>query len=151
MIDLGALSGQVVSEARAINDAGLIAGKSNFFPVTWRYDPSNPGSTPVIQQLPIPAGFFAAQPAAVNEPGDVVGHAGSRFIDSHAILWRGGRVIEATVSNPVSSCSCSRVLLMRIWAGRIVRSFIVVSSLTEAYGSRESVDGLNRKRSGAWT
>ena len=92
MIDLGALGGQVVSEARAINNSGLIAG--NLFPVTWRYDPSNPASTPVIQQLPIPAGFFAAQPAAVNEPGDVVGHAGSPSIDSHAILWRDGRAID---------------------------------------------------------
>ena len=94
MIDLGALSGQVVSEATAINNSGLIAGKSNFYPVIWRYDPSNPGSTPVIQQLPIPAGFFAAQPAAVNDPGDVVGHAGSPSIDSHAILWRDGRAID---------------------------------------------------------
>jgi probable HAF family extracellular repeat protein len=94
MIDLGALSGQVVSEARAISNAGLIAGKSNFFPVIWRYDPSNPVSTPVIQQLPIPAGFFAAQPAAVNEPGDVVGHAGTPSIDSHAILWRNGQAID---------------------------------------------------------
>ena len=94
MIDLGGLSGQVVSQAAAINNSGLIAGKSNFYPVIWRYDPSNPGSTPVIQQLPIPAGFFAAEPAAVNEPGDVVGHAGSPNIDSHAILWRDGRAID---------------------------------------------------------
>jgi probable HAF family extracellular repeat protein len=94
IIDLGALSGQVVSEAAAINNSGLIAGKSNLYPVTWRYDVSNPGSTPVIQQLPIPAGFFAAQTAAVNEPGDVVGHAGSPSIDSHAILWRNGRAID---------------------------------------------------------
>ena len=94
MIDLGALGGQVVSEATAINNSGLIAGKSNLYPVVWRYDASNPGSTPVIQQLPIPAGFFAAQPAAVNEPGDVVGHAGSPNIDSHAIRWRDGRAID---------------------------------------------------------
>ena len=38
MIDLGALSGQVVSQAAAINNSGLIAGKSNFYPVIWRYD-----------------------------------------------------------------------------------------------------------------
>lgn len=94
MIDLGALSGQVVSEAAAINNSGLIAGKSNFYPVIWRYDPSSPGSTPVIQQLPIPAGFFAAQPAAVNDQGDVVGHAGSPSIDSHAILWRDGLAVD---------------------------------------------------------
>ncbi len=94
MIDLGALGGQVVGEAAAINNSGLIAGKSNLYPVTWRYDVSNPGSTPVIQQLPIPAGFFTAQPAAVNDPGDVVGHAGAPNIDSHAILWRDGRAID---------------------------------------------------------
>src|SRR6185436_19142810 len=71
MIDLGALSGQVVSEARALNNSGLIVGKSNFYPVTWRYDVSNTSSMPVIQPLPIPAGFFTAQPAAVNDSGDV--------------------------------------------------------------------------------
>ena len=48
MIDLGALSGQVVSEANAINNTGLIAGKSNFYPVIWEYDVANPNSTPTI-------------------------------------------------------------------------------------------------------
>ena len=42
MTDLGALSGQVASEARAINNTGLIAGKSNIFPVVWKYDPATP-------------------------------------------------------------------------------------------------------------
>jgi probable HAF family extracellular repeat protein len=94
MIDLGALSGQVVSEARAINNNGLIVGKSNFYPVTWRYEVANPSSTPSIRQLPIPTGFFAAQPSAVNDPGDVVGHAGSPNIDAHAVLWRNGQAID---------------------------------------------------------
>jgi len=94
MIDLGALSGQVVSEAKAINNSGLIAGKSNFYPVTWRYDVSNTSSVPAIQQLPIPAGFFAAQPAALNESSDVAGYAGSPNIDSHAILWRNRQAID---------------------------------------------------------
>ena len=94
MIDLGALSGQVVSEARALNNSGLIVGKSNFYPVTWRYDVSNASSMPVIQPLPIPAGFFSAQPAAVNDSGDVAGHAGSPSIDSHAILWRNRQAID---------------------------------------------------------
>ncbi len=62
MIDLGALSGQVVSEAYAINNNGLIVGKSNLYPVTWKYDVANASSTPAIQQLPIPSGFFSAQP-----------------------------------------------------------------------------------------
>ena len=57
MTDLGALSGQVASEARAINNTGLIAGKSNIFPVVWEYDIANPNHAPRIQQLPIPAGF----------------------------------------------------------------------------------------------
>ena len=94
MIDLGALSGQVVSEARAINNNGLIVGKSNFYPVTWKYEIANPSSTPSIRQLPIPTGFFSAQPRAVNDSGDVVGHAGSPNIDAHAVLWRNGQAID---------------------------------------------------------
>jgi probable HAF family extracellular repeat protein len=94
MTDLGTLSGQVVSEASAINNTGLIAGKCNIFPVVWEYDPSNPGRAPRIRQLPIPAGFFAATTTAVNDAGDVVGYAGSPNIDSHAILWRDGIAID---------------------------------------------------------
>jgi len=94
MTDLGALSGQVVSEARAINNTGLIAGKSNIFPVVWKYDPANPGRSPKIQQLPIPAGFFSATTTAINDSGDVVGYAGSPNIDSHAVLWRDGVAVD---------------------------------------------------------
>jgi probable HAF family extracellular repeat protein len=97
MIDLGALAGQVVSEAYATNNNGLIVGRSNFFPVSWRYDVANPNSTPSIQQLPIPQGFFSATPVAVNDFSDVVGHAGSPNIDSHAILWRNGQAIDLGV------------------------------------------------------
>ena len=97
MTDLGALSGQVVSEARAINNTGLIAGKSNIFPVVWEYDPANPGRPPRIRQLPIPAGFFAATTTAINDSGDVVGYAGSPNIDSHSILWRDGMAIDLGV------------------------------------------------------
>lgn len=94
MIDLGALSAQVVSEAYAINNTGLIAGKSNFYPVTWEYDIADPNSTPTITQLPIPSGFFSATPTAVNDSGDVAGYAGSPNIDAHAILWRNGMAID---------------------------------------------------------
>ena len=94
MIDLGALNGQVVSEAYAINNTGLIVGKSNFFPVTWEYDITDPNSTPTITQLPIPSGFFTAIPRAVNDSGDVAGYAGSPNIDAHAILWRNGIAID---------------------------------------------------------
>ena len=97
MIDLGALPGQVVSEAYAINNVGLIAGKSNFYPVTWTYDVENPGSTSTINELPIPTGFFSATPTAVNDSGDVVGYAGSPNIDAHAILWRDGIAIDLGV------------------------------------------------------
>ena len=97
MTDLGALSGQVVSEASAINNTGLIAGKSNIFPVIWEYDIANPGRAPRIQQLPIPAGFFSATTTAVNDSGDVVGYAGSPNIDSHAVLWRNGIAIDLGV------------------------------------------------------
>lgn len=94
MIDLGALSGQVVSEAYAINNSGVIVGRSNFFPVSWRYDVTNSSSTPAIQQLPIPTGFFSATPTAVNDASDVAGYAGSPHIDSHAILWHNGQAID---------------------------------------------------------
>ncbi len=97
MIDLGALSGQVVSEAYAINNTGLIAGRSNFYPVTWEYDTANPSSTPTISQLPIPSGFFSATPTAVSDSGDVVGYAGAPNIDAHAILWRNGIAIDLGV------------------------------------------------------
>jgi probable HAF family extracellular repeat protein len=97
MIDLGALSGQVVSEAGAVNNTGLVVGKSNFYPVTWKYDVANSSSTPAIQQLPIPSGFFSAVPTAVNDSADVVGYAGSPNIDAHAILWRNGQAIDLGV------------------------------------------------------
>ena len=97
MTDLGALSGQVVSEASAINNTGLIVGKSNIFPVVWEYDITNPNDAPRIQQLPIPAGFFSATTTAVNDAGDVVGYAGSPNIDSHAVLWRNGIAIDLGV------------------------------------------------------
>ena len=97
MTDLGALSGQVVSQASAINNTGLIAGKSNIFPVVWEYDIANSNDVPRIHQLPIPAGFFSATTTAVNDSGDVVGYAGSPNIDSHAVLWRNGMAIDLGV------------------------------------------------------
>jgi probable HAF family extracellular repeat protein len=97
MIDLGALSGQSASEACAINNNGLIAGKSNFYPVTWQYSIANPASPPTIRPLPIPSGFFSATPTAVNDSGDIVGYAGSPNIDAHAILWRNGIAIDLGV------------------------------------------------------
>jgi len=89
--------GQVVSEAYAVSNTGLIAGKSNIFPVIWQYDIANPNSTPKISQLPIPAGFFSATPKPVNDFEDVAGYAGSPNIDSHAILWRNGMAIDLGV------------------------------------------------------
>jgi uncharacterized membrane protein len=97
MTDLGALMGQSVSEAYAISNTGLIAGKSNLYPVLWKYDMSNPTGKPAIQQLPIPAGFFSATPGAVNDAGDVAGYAGSSNIDARAILWRGGKAFNLGV------------------------------------------------------
>jgi len=97
MIGLGALSGQVVSEAYAISNTGFIVGKSNIYPVIWRYDIANPNSTPTISQLPIPSGFSSATPTAVNSSGDLAGYAGAPNIDSHAILWRNGMAIDLGV------------------------------------------------------
>src|SRR4029453_1256051 len=94
MTDLGALNRQVASEARAINNTGLIAGKSNIFPVVWKYDATH---APRIRQLPIPVGFFSATTTALNDSGDVVGYAGSPNIDSHAVLWRDGMAIDLGV------------------------------------------------------
>ena len=97
MIDLGALSDQIVSEAYAINNSGTIAGKSNFYPIIWHYDVADPDSVPTIHPLPIPPGFFSATPTAVNDAGDVVGYVGSPNIDAHAVLWRDGEVIDLGV------------------------------------------------------
>jgi probable HAF family extracellular repeat protein len=97
MIDLGGLPSQISSQAFAINNTGLIAGKSGYIPVVWIYDESNPTSTPVIQPLPIPEGFFSAQPTDVNNRDDVAGYAGSPSIDAHAVLWRNGQAIDLGV------------------------------------------------------
>lgn len=91
MTDLG------VGDAKAINNTGVIAGRSILNPVIWEYDITNPNSVPRMRQLPIPSGFFTAISAAVNNPGDVVGYAGSPNIDSHAILWRNGQAIDLGV------------------------------------------------------
>jgi len=99
MINLAALSGTASegTSASAINNRGLAVGKSNLYPVTWKYDVANSSSTPVVQQLPIPSGFFTAQPTAVNDSADVAGYAGSPNIDAHAILWRNGQAIDLGV------------------------------------------------------
>jgi probable HAF family extracellular repeat protein len=91
MTDLG------VSDAKAINNTGLIAGRSVLNAVIWQYDITNPNSVPTMRQLPIPAGFFSATATAVNDSGDVVGYAGSPNIDSHAILWRDEIAIDLGV------------------------------------------------------
>jgi len=97
MIALPSLNGQVIGEPHAINNTGMIAGKSNIYPVTWAYDISDPNSTPTITELPIPTGFFTALPAAINDFGDAAGYAGSPGIDAHAILWRNGIAIDLGV------------------------------------------------------
>ena len=99
MINLAALSGTASegTSASAVNNNGLAVGKSNLYPVTWRYDVANSSSTPVVKQLPIPSGFFTAQPTAVNDSADVAGYAGSPNIDAHAILWRNGQAIDLGV------------------------------------------------------
>jgi probable HAF family extracellular repeat protein len=99
MIDLSSLSGTVSegTAASAINNHGLVVGKSNFYPVVWKYDVANSSSTPAIQQLPIPSGFFSAVPTAVNDSADVAGYAGSPNIDAHAVLWRDGQAIDLGV------------------------------------------------------
>lgn len=96
MTNLAALSGTASegTSASAVNNRGLAVGKSNLYPVTWRYEVANSSSTPVVQALPIPAGFFSAQPTAVNDSADVAGYAGSPNIDAHAILWRNGQAID---------------------------------------------------------
>ena len=97
LTNLGTLGGQIVSEAYAVSNGGVIVGRANIFPVLWTYDVSNPSSTPTITQLPMPSGFFSATPKAVNDAGDVAGYAGSPNIDAHAILWRDGLAIDLGV------------------------------------------------------
>jgi probable HAF family extracellular repeat protein len=99
MINLSSLSGTVSegTSAVAVNNNGLVVGRSNIFPVTWKYDVANSSSTPVIQQLPIPTGFFTAVPTAVNDSADVAGYAGAPNIDAHAILWRNRQAVDLGV------------------------------------------------------
>ena len=99
MVNLPALSGTASegTNASAVNNRGLAVGRSNFYPVTWQYDVVNQNSTPVVRQLPIPPGFFSAQPTAVNDSADVAGYAGSPNIDAHAVLWRNGQAIDLGV------------------------------------------------------
>ncbi|MDP2625955.1 MAG: hypothetical protein Q8Q58_03490 [Candidatus Rokubacteria bacterium] len=99
IIDLGSLSGTTSegTSPSAANNKGLVVGKSNVYPVIWKYDVASSSSTPVIQQLPIPSGLFAALPTAVNDSADVVGYAGSPNIDAHAILWLNGQAIDLGV------------------------------------------------------
>jgi len=99
MINLSSLSGTAAegTAASALNNLGVVVGRSNFYPVLWTYDVLNSSSTPAIRQLPIPSGFFSAVPTAVNDAADVVGYAGSPNIDAHAILWRNGHAIDLGV------------------------------------------------------
>jgi len=99
MINLRSLSGSESdgTSASAINNTGLLVGKSVLDPVIWKYDITNSNSIPTIKRLPIPAGFFTAQPTAINDSGDVAGYAGSPSIDAHAILWRDGIAIDLGV------------------------------------------------------
>lgn len=95
MLDLSPTA--AATSASAINNNGLIVGKSNIDPVSWRYDVTNSSSKPVMQRLPIPSGFFTAQPTSVNDLDDVAGYAGSPNIDAHAILWRNGQAFDLGV------------------------------------------------------
>jgi len=99
MINLISVSGTLSegTAALAVNNKGLAVGTSNFYPVSWKYDIANSSSTPAIQQLPIPSGFFSAIPTAVNDSADVAGYAGSPNIDAHAILWRNGQAVDLGV------------------------------------------------------
>ena len=82
--DLGILPGYVSSDARAINDAGIVVGASysangeRSAAVTWE----NGG----IRELPTPAGLSKCSAVAVNSRGVVLGTC-----SGHAILWQGGR------------------------------------------------------------
>ncbi len=59
MMDLGCVerSGSKAQPMRLTTQVSSV-GKSNLYPVTWKYDIANSSSTPVIQQLPIPSGFL---------------------------------------------------------------------------------------------
>jgi len=96
--DLGAVGGSNVSaRASAVSNTGFVAGSSDggTIPVRWRFDVSNPGSTPALERLPLPTDLALPSPVAVNAGGDVVGSAWtSSFARTRAVLWRNGEAIN---------------------------------------------------------
>ena len=113
---------------------GQQRSKSNIFPVVWEYDIANPGSAPVIQQLPIPSGFFSATTTAVNDAGDVVGYAGSPNIDSHD-------KIENVEEAFVLSRRARAIIRQNITISLGVIFFLIVSALAEKINLTTGVIG----------
>jgi probable HAF family extracellular repeat protein len=91
------------SEARAINDQGVIAGFSRGLPVSWAKNASVPGGWE-IRQLSSTAGIATA----INAAGDIVGRRGAGFPSpADAVLWPagGGEVVLGTLGGTHSEAN----------------------------------------------
>jgi probable HAF family extracellular repeat protein len=87
--------GTDASDAAAINEQGMVAGKI-LWPLqalVWR------DGRP--ERLPVPSGGFAGAAEGINDAGDVVGIYG-RGGYMRAVLWRNGRAI--TIGPPADQC-----------------------------------------------
>lgn len=99
-IDLHAMLGRPVSEAVAISDTGLVAGRSMSGDPAWFWDPAE-GFT----LLPaLPGGDVGeVRPQAVTDDGRVVGYAANSAGDYEAFLWdrdAGMRALSDLVEAP---------------------------------------------------
>jgi probable HAF family extracellular repeat protein len=103
------LPGDPVSEAFAINDSGLVVGKSALtgftntaHPVFWAPGETTPTSLPTLP------GDSAGTAVGVNNHGDIVGETETAAAVSHAVLWKGGVVIPlATLPGGTTSIAVS--------------------------------------------
>jgi probable HAF family extracellular repeat protein len=149
-IELPTLNGH--TEARAINDQGVIAGYSGGFPVRWVKDTSAPGGWE-IQQLSSTAG----RATAINAAGDIVGRLGGGYppYPADAVLWPagGGELVLGTLGGTHTEASgiddAGAVVGWSIKTSGVQRAFrwtaatgmVELSSFSNAKGSGSSAFG----------
>jgi len=93
IIDLGALPGDVGSEANSINDEGQVVGTSYSSEGAPRAFLWSSGLG--MQALPDSAnGAFAIGAWGINNNGQVVGHASGQGINAQGFVWSGGSAIQ---------------------------------------------------------
>jgi probable HAF family extracellular repeat protein len=93
-VNLGHLPGAILSEARGINEAGDVAGRSGFADGSGRAFIGRAG-TRSLEALPsLPADFEYAEAFDLDDLGNVVGLSRVREGVVHAVLWTNGEAID---------------------------------------------------------